>query len=77
MKPNEIKAARVRLGFTQEEMAEELNITVPSYRNRERGRVPFSDSEKISLMIKLQLSYQQFNDFLFDGQLPDIPNEAV
>ena len=70
MKPLEIKGARTRLGYTQQYVADQLGITVLSYRNKERGRVRFTDPEKIALVRVLQLTLEQFNDFLFDGRLP-------
>lgn len=70
MKPLEIKGARTRLGYTQQYVADQLGITVLSYRNKESGRVRFTDAEMIGLAEVLQLSLVQFNDFLFDGKLP-------
>lgn len=70
MKPLEIKGARTRLGYTQQYVADQLGITVLSYRNKESGRVRFTDTEMIGLAEVLQLSLVQFNDFLFDGKLP-------
>ena len=70
MKPLEIKGARTRLGYTQQYVADQLGITVLSYRNKESGRVRFTDPEKIALVRVLQLTLEQFNDFLFDGRLP-------
>lgn len=70
MKPLEIKGARTRLGYTQQYVADQLGITVLSYRNKESGRVRFTDPEKIALVGVLQLTLEQFNDFLFDGRLP-------
>ena len=70
MKPLEIKGARTRLGYTQQYMADQLDITVNSYHKKERGIVRFTDPEKIVLAQILQLSLEQFNDFLFDGKLP-------
>lgn len=70
MKPLEIKGARTRLGYTQQYVADQLGITVLSYRNKESGRVRFTDTEMIGLAEVLQLNLVQFNDFLFDGKLP-------
>lgn len=70
IKTREIKGARTRLGYTQQYVADQLGITVLSYRNKESGRVRFTDNEMIELADVLQLSLVQFNDFLFDGKLP-------
>lgn len=70
IKTREIKGARTRLGYTQQYVADQLGITVLSYRNKESGRVRFTDTEMVGLAEVLQLSLVQFNDFLFDGKLP-------
>lgn len=70
IKTREIKGARTRLGYTQQYVADQLGITVLSYRNKESGRVRFTDTEMVGLADVLQLSLVQFNDFLFDGKLP-------
>ncbi len=70
MKPLEIKGARTRLGYTQQYVADQLNVTVNSYHKKESGRVRFTDDEKVVLAEVLQFSLEQFNDFLFDGRLP-------
>lgn len=70
IKTREIKGARTRLGYTQQYVADQLGITVLSYRNKESGRVRFTDTEMVGLADVLQLSLVQFNDYLFDGKLP-------
>lgn len=34
-------------GYTQKDMADILKISIQSYRNKEKGKTPFKDSEKI------------------------------
>ena len=70
MKPLEIKGARTRLGYTQQFVADRLEMSVHSYRKKESGVVKFADEEKIELGKLLKLSAEQFNDFLYDGKLP-------
>ena len=70
MKPLEIKGARVRLGLTQKYMAEHLGMSVPSYRMKEKGEIRFATNEIGPLATILELSPDQINDFLFDGELP-------
>lgn len=70
MKPREIKGARARLGYTQQYVAEQLDISYPSYRAKESGKVRFSDVEKIKLAELLELTPVQLNDYLYDGLLP-------
>lgn len=42
-----VKGYRNIAGMTQAELAKKLGISVQSYRNKEKGRVAFKDSEKI------------------------------
>lgn len=70
MKPLEIKGARTRLGYTQKYVAEQLGMSVYSYQKKESGQVKFTDEEKVGLTELLELTLEQFNDYLFDGKLP-------
>ena len=74
MKPLEIKGARARLGYKQQYMADNLGISVATYRKKESGLIRFTDKEKIQVTKILELTPCQMNDFLFDGELP-IGNE--
>jgi len=69
MKPLEIKGARTRLGYSQQQMAEMLEMSVHSYQKKESGHIKFTETEKFKLGKLLQLSLEQLNDYLFDGQL--------
>lgn len=44
---NKVKGYRIMLGLTQQEVANELNISISSYINKESGRTAFKDTEKI------------------------------
>lgn len=70
MKLRGIKAARVKAGYTQGEMADKLGMTVNAYRHREWGEVSFSPDQMIEVAEILHLDLTQFNDFLFCGKLP-------
>lgn len=70
MKPREIKGARARLGYTQQFMADQLEMNYHSYRKKESGAVRFTDKEKIQLARILGLTPWEMNDYLFDGKLP-------
>lgn len=70
MKPLEIKGARARLGYKQKYMADNLGISVATYRKKESGVIRFTDKEKIQVTKILELTPTQMNDFLFDGELP-------
>ena len=70
MKPLEIKGARSRLGYKQQYMADNLGISVATYRKKESGVIRFTDKEKVKVTKLLELTPAQMNDFLFDGELP-------
>lgn len=50
MSTSKIKSYRVLCGKTQEEMAALLGISVPTYRNKENGAVPFSQIEMVAFL---------------------------
>ena len=78
MKPLEIKGARARLGYKQQYMADNLGISVATYRKKESGVIRFTDKEKIMVTKLLELTPAQMNDFLFDGELPiEVANKGV
>ena len=64
MKPLEIK------GYKQQYMADNLGISVATYRKKESGVIRFTDKEKVKVTKLLELTPAQMNDFLFDGELP-------
>ena len=70
MKPLELKAARVRLGYSQQDIADLLEISIHSYHKKERGEVKFSDTEKIQVAKILGFTLEQLNYILYDGILP-------
>ncbi len=77
MKPLEIKGARTRLGYKQQFVADNLGISLPSYRKKESGAIRFTDTEKVKLGELLELTPAQINDFLYDGLLlPLVKAEA-
>lgn len=49
MKPLEIKGARTRLGYTQQYMADRLDISLDTYRKKEKGVIKFADTEKVTV----------------------------
>ena len=46
---NRVAGYRVALKLKQSDMANKLNISRQAYSEKERGNVPFKDSEKIFL----------------------------
>ena len=51
-------------------MADNLGISVATYRKKESGVIRFTDKEKAAVTKLLELTPAQMNDFLFDGELP-------
>ncbi|MCO4472264.1 helix-turn-helix transcriptional regulator [Streptococcus infantarius] len=51
---DKIRGYRTMLGLNQSEMGKALGISKQSYYNKENGRVPFSDSEKIAFKKMLE-----------------------
>ena len=70
MKTREIAAARVKAGYSQKRLAIEMGMTQTTYSTKERGIVRFTPDELVKLAELLGLTYQQVNDFYFDGRLP-------
>lgn len=70
MNSNEIKAARIRAGYSTHDCALLLGITDDAYRKKERGLIGFSDSDRIKLASAWGLNACQVNDYFFDGKLP-------
>lgn len=50
---NKVGNYRRYIGLTQNQMANNLEISVTAYRNKEKGTTPFKDSEKITIKNKL------------------------
>ncbi|MEB6264063.1 helix-turn-helix transcriptional regulator [Mammaliicoccus sciuri] len=61
-----IKVAKYRrfIGVTQRDMAKYLGVSVQSYRNKEKGKTPFKDSEKV--LIKEKLIANGFEEISID-----------
>lgn len=75
MKPLEIKGARTRLGLTQQEVADKLEISIHTYQKKESGVIKFTEDEKPMLGEILGLSFEQLDSFLYDGKLSKfLPN---
>ncbi len=70
LKSREIKAARVRNGYSQKDMGVMLGIPTSTYASKENGESPFTDDQKVKIIKILKLTPSQLNDFLYDGILP-------
>lgn len=69
VKTLEIKAARMRLGYSQKDVADELGISASAYEKKERGVAKFSTDEVFDLAKTLGLSLNQTDDYLLGGRL--------
>ena len=65
-----IRAARARLGLTQDDVAEKMGMCLSSYCKRETGRVLMTAEECCALADILGLNLEEANEILFDGMLP-------
>ncbi|WP_265460079.1 helix-turn-helix transcriptional regulator [Enterococcus sp. HY326] len=52
---NKVAGYRVMVGMKQKEMATILNISRQAYSEKERGNIPFKDSEKEIMKEKFKL----------------------
>ena len=71
-----LREARKRAGLTEGQVADELNIPVSAYRQREKGKVLISLSECAILSKLFGLSLQEFNDIFFRSNLPFRKNNS-
>ena len=46
---SKLRGYRVMLGLTQQQMADELKISLQSYNNKELGKTPFNDKERLAI----------------------------
>lgn len=44
-----LRGYRVMLGLTQQQMADKLKISLQSYNNKELGKTPFNDKERLAI----------------------------
>ncbi|MPN14799.1 hypothetical protein SDC9_162128 [bioreactor metagenome] len=65
-----LKAARVKLGYSTGDMANEINKCRSSYIKKENGDVVFTDQEIFLVSQKLLLTMEDVNDIFFDSKLP-------
>lgn len=62
----ELKAARVRKGLTQRDVAKKMRLGETSYTKRENGKVPFTIDEAKELKKILALSKEQAYEIFFN-----------
>ena len=58
MKYPKLKARRVELGITQQEMADRLDITIMSYNFKENGKREFDAAEITAILNILQSKFE-------------------
>ena len=46
---SKLRGYRVILGLTQQQMADKLKISLQSYNNKELGKTPFNDKERLAI----------------------------
>ena len=46
---NRLKELRKEKGLTQQQMADKLKISLQSYNNKELGKTPFNDKERLAI----------------------------
>ena len=66
----EVKLLRIRRGMKQSDMAAALGISTKKYSDKERGVTRFTDEEKVVAAKVLGMTWEQMNDFFYDGVLP-------
>ena len=69
-KTNMLKARRVQYGYSQTDVAEELDMTMTTYGKKERGDLDFSQSEIYTLKNLLHLTNEEIFEFFLSELLP-------
>ena len=71
MKPNRLAGIRRTHGYSQQYVADALGIPLSTFRAKETGRTKFDDKQKAKLKQIYDLSWNDFNEVLYDGLLPN------
>jgi DNA-binding XRE family transcriptional regulator len=72
MKVLKLKAARVEKGLTQKDTAKAIGVVLPTYCNKENGKLPFTTKEIERLAKVLNLSIHAVDEIFFDGNLSNV-----
>ncbi|MBC5627559.1 helix-turn-helix transcriptional regulator [Clostridium sp. NSJ-6] len=67
MKSNLLKAERIKIGITQKNISEYLNIDVSTYSKKENGLIEFKASEIRLLKKVLDLTPQKISEIFFEN----------
>lgn len=65
---NRLKALRAEKGWTQEEMAKELEMNVDTYRKKENGKREFTLSEVFKAKERLGIDPNYYFFYIFSNQ---------
>jgi DNA-binding XRE family transcriptional regulator len=66
-----LKGVRVKCGYTQEQLAQEIGITAKTYNRKELGITEFSRDEILIIIEKLFLDIHMVNEIFFGNQITD------
>lgn len=69
MKSNLLKAERIKIGITQKNISEYLNIDVSTYSKKENGLIEFKASEIRLLKKVLDLTPQKISEIFFENEV--------
>lgn len=65
-----LKGKRVSLGLTQTDAGVTIDKGTSTYAYKERGKVDITLDEAMKLTVDWKMSFEEFNDIFFDGNLP-------
>lgn len=68
----ELKSARIRKGYTQEDMGKLLNLSNVSYGFKERGKIQFNLDEFLIIVKELELDLNNINTIFFNQELTEV-----
>ena len=74
---NKLKAVRVELGYTQEDVAKLMGIVPMTYQRKETGKRDFTASELLELSEILKLTLSDINEIFFNNLLTKWLNKEV
>ncbi len=69
METNLLKAARVKQGMTQADVASIIEKTTDNYSKKERGVIFFTPAEVAKITVALNLTFEECNAIFFNSQL--------
>lgn len=67
MKTNELKASRIKMGYTQKDVAKFLDLSNVTYRHKEKKELEFKLSEVVTLAKVLNLKNEEIFNIFFEN----------